>query len=844
MNISWVRQFMLVIGVMANLIAAETALAQISPDNTLRNPSRVRANRRTIEITGGTQTGRNLFHSFRAFSVPSGRAASFQQIDPAITDIFARVTGGNLSRINGLIETLQTDGTLSNANFFLLNPNGIVLGPNAALNVGGSFLATTANQITFRDGTRFSAVNPTESALLTVSVPTGLQFGSNPGRIVSRANAPVLNSEGEPLLDPFGTPISGLNVTPGRTLALIGGTLQLEGSSLFATGGRVELGSVSGMGQVDLQVNRSNLILGYESVQDLGDIQISPSLTQTSFIEVSDNRGGSVQIQGRNVNINTGSEIIADTVEQNGRGILIRAAELKIEDAIVATTTQGNGRGGNITVETNRLTLTNAGQIETNTNAAGRGGNLRVKATESVELAGGQVVGEFFLSSGLFTRIGEAAAGQGGNLTVITDQLRATDGAQISIDNFGTGTPGRMLIRATEIELAGVGVDRNGEPLTTQNCVLPCPSSFSAFPFSTGDGGSIQVNTTRLRLRDGATIQTPTPTSADAGNLTIHATESIELSGTATDGRTPTGLLTFSGGIPGTRFGEADIGIATATGRGGDLTLRTGELVVRDGAVVAVGSLNRNLAASGAGNLTVRANSIQLDNRAGLLGATNSGDGGNLNLQLSDFLLLSHNSTISATAGSAASGGNGGNIVINLPNGVIAAAANQDNDITANAFAGRGGNITITAENIIGIEPRAATPGNGTNDIDASSRLGAPGTITINSVEISPSTGLANLPAAPVTTELAQGCQVEATQASVEFFNTGRGGFPTTPYEPLSHRPILEDLRLPRQTALLEAEPAEPESLIEAQGWITDSSGKVTLLAEMPTLTQASCQLR
>jgi filamentous hemagglutinin family protein len=842
MNAFLVRRLIPLIGVIANLMAVEAALAQISPDNTLRNPSRVRTNRSTLEITGGTQTGRNLFHSFRTFSVPVGGVASFRQIDPAVTNIFARVTGSGLSRINGLIETLQTDGRLSDANLFFLNPNGIVFGRNAALNVGGSFLATTANQITFQDGTRFSAVNPIESPLLTISVPTGLQFGSAPSQMISRANAPVLNSEGEPLLDSFDTPIRGLNVTPGRTLALVGGAIQLEGSSLFATGGRIELGSISGNDQVDLQVNQQELSLEYESVQNLGDIQISRLSNQTSFIEVSDFQGGSVQIQGRNVGINTASEIIADTIEARGQGIFIRAAELTIDDAIVATTTQGNGRGGNIIVETNRLTLTNAGQIETNTNAIGQGGNLRVTAAETVQLEGGQVVGGVFLASGLFTRIGERAAGRGGKLTVSTDRLQAIDGAQISIDNFGTGEPRRMLIQAREIELAGVGVDRNGAPLTTRNCVLPCPSSFSAFPFSTGNGGSIQVNTVRLRLRDGATIQTPTPTRADAGNLTIHATESIELSGRAADGRTPTGLLTFSGGIPGTRFGEADIGIATATGRGGDLTLRTGELIVRDGAVVAVGSLNRNLAASGAGNLTVQADSIRLDDQAGLLAATNSGNGGNFDLQLSNFLLLSRNSVISATAGSAESGGNGGNIIINLPNGIIATAANQDNDITANAFAGRGGNIRITAENIIGIEPRAATPGNGTNDIDASSRLGAPGTITINSLEVNPSTGLSDLPAAPVTPELAQGCQVETTQASVEFFNTGRGGLPLTPHEPLSHSSILEDLRLPRQTAPL-TELAEPESLIEAQGWMTDPHGRVVLVAE-PALQPVHCQLQ
>ena len=244
----------------------DCALTQITPDGTLGAESSVvtpSVDPAADVISGGAMRGGNLFHSFEQFSVPTGRAVLFNN-GLEIQNIITRVTGSSISNIDGLI---RANGT---ANLFLLNPNGIIFGPNASLNIGGSFLASTASSLNFADGTQFNATAPQTAPLLSVSVPLGLQFGGNAGSIQVQGNGQGVRTTTD-LID---TNV-GLRVQPNQTLALVGGDVALSGGTLKTAGGRIELGSATGSGRVSLTPTNKGFSLSYDSVPTFGNINLS-----------------------------------------------------------------------------------------------------------------------------------------------------------------------------------------------------------------------------------------------------------------------------------------------------------------------------------------------------------------------------------------------------------------------------------------------------------------------------------------------------------------------------------------------------------------------------------------
>jgi filamentous hemagglutinin family protein len=822
--------------------------AEIAPDSTLPQPSRVtRAGNRAV-ITEGTRRGRNLFHSFREFSVAPGEAASFQGVDSSITNIFTRVTGSNLSRINGLIEVIQSDNRISPANFFLLNPNGIIFGKNASLQIGGSFIATTADSINFADGIQFSAVRPQANPLLTVSAPIGLQFGPNPGAIFNRSIAPQVDEAGNSLEDSFGFPVAGLIVGPDQMLALVGGNVTLTGrSSIRTNGGRIEIGSVAGRGQVSLTPIFQGWDLGYEAVDKFGDVRLSDVLQ----LNASGATGGAIQIQARQIRMRDSLTFSASTSPTQIGGVLLLSATDSIvveQNSLLSTSTFGSERAGDINLMTKQLTVQTGGQIGSITYSNGRGGNVTVNASESITVADISLspTSLDFPLSLIFAN--SRGSGPSGNLNLSTERLQVRSGGQISVATFASGDAGNLNIRADEIELIGTPLDTNGRPLLDEGLPISGGLFVGTDTGSSGNGGTLRIQTQRLRIRDGAILQATTYGSGRAGNVVVRATELIEVSGVSEQGGFPARIAATSGGVR--EFSTPQS--RQATGSGGNLRLSTDTLTVRDQGLITVSSLNPN--SPGAGSIRVEADRILLNNQGRLRAQTESGNRARIQLDGADLLVLRRGSEISTTAGSISDRGDAGNININA--NFILNAPVENSDIDADAGEGQGGNITINAEGILGITERNQRTSQ--SDITATSDAGVDGEISITTPTVDPTQGIVELPSTVVDAAqlIAQGCRAGGQAVADglgEFVVTGRGGLPPTPTDLRSSEAVITDWAIAPQghqedqedqsgtnqpIAAVEEEVNSTNSpIVEAQGWVRSKGGNVELVASAPTGT-------
>ncbi|MEH2285567.1 MAG: S-layer family protein [Nostoc sp.] len=790
------------------------ANAQVTPDGTLN--TNVSQTGNNFTIINGNRVGNNLFHSFSQFSVPTNGSAFFNNAAD-VQNIFSRVTGGSVSQIDGLI---RANGS---ANLFLLNPSGIIFGANAQLNIGGSFIGTTANSIKFADGIEFSAINSQSAPLLSINVPLGLQMGSNPASITVQGTGHSLTNLGGLPVVTQNPSATELRVQPGKTLALVGGNLELNGAILTAKQGQVELGSVSGAGLVSLLPTAQGYTLGYEDGQKFGDIQ----LTQRSLLDISGVNAGSVQIQGRQIQFTNGSLVLARNLGNlPGGDIRLQATEAidligRTADTTIAsgvrTEAVGVGASGNISVITPRLTLQLGAGLNSISVGVAPSGNIHIDAT-AIELSGFSPINPTGVST---LSTSGSGSGNAGDISVNANSLLLSNGAALTSATFGSGSSGKVAIRTNHTTL--MGESPSG-----------IYSNISSITLATGNAKTLTLDTAKLQILDGGAVAATTFFAGNGGDISINATESIEISGRSRSNNSSINASAIRlDPLFRQQFGVPDILTANA----GTVSITTPNLTVTDGGTVGVTSQG----SGNSGSLNITANTIRLDRQGSIQAQTESGNGGNIALQVGKLLVLRHNSAIAATAGG---NGNGGNININAP--IIASLENSD--IIANAFNGNGGNINITTQGIFGLKFRdQLTPD---SDITASSQFGLSGTVQVNTIGVDPNSGLVELPANVIdpSQQIATGC---ANNQGSSFVATGRGGVPQNPnqqvtsdvYDGLRLRTWddVRDLSAYRKTGDLNAKiPASPEVLVEATTWHRNAKGKVELIAAQPAHVQSS----
>ncbi len=653
------------LGVEASINSAE---AQIVPDGTLGAESSVVTPDVEInglpsdQIDGGATRGANLFHSFQEFNVGEGRGAYFSNPD-AIENILSRVTGSNLSKILGTL------GVLGDANLFFINPNGIVFGPNARLDIGGSFVSSTADSLVFENGFEFSSTDPQAPPLLTINIPIGLNFRDNPGDIVNRSF--VQNNAGE---------FVGLEVVPGENLTLVGGNINFEAGEATASGGNIELGGLSEAGTVDINDDGS---LSFPEDVAKSDI----TLSNAADVDVRGTGRGSITINARNLNLEAGDfggslirgGITADSTSadaQAGNIIIDVSGNITLNDSRIVNQVNSGGVGnsGNIIISTASLEATNGGDVDASTFGQGNAGSVEITASDTITFDGEDSEG---FASGATSLVNSGAVGDAGGVTITTGSLNLTNGGRVSASTFGQGNAGSVEITATDT----ISVD--GEDPSDDETVGGIFSTVGSD--AVGNAGGVEITTGNLTLTNAGTVSASTFGRGNAGSVTINASDTITIDGEDLEG--------FASGA----FSQVNSG---AVGDAGGVTIDTGSLNLTNGGVVSASTFGQGNAGSveitasdtitidgedsggvpslvdsrvepeavgNAGGVTITTGSLNLTNGGRVSASTlGQGDAGNVIIKTGQ-LLVSDGAQISASTSGA---GDGGNLTIHARQGV------------------------------------------------------------------------------------------------------------------------------------------------------------------------------
>ena len=773
------RCFMVALSLFLGFGTAEIAVAQSSPivsDGTLAVPSVVTSVTSTVtsggqsprtgyDITGGTRSGSNLFHSFDRFSVPSGQTAIFTT-DNGVQNVITRVTGGLRSQIDGAIQ--------ASGNLFLINPSGITFGKDASLNVTGSFFATTAPVLRFADGVEFSA-DRTIAPILSVNVPVGIQWNAQPsGSIENFGNLIVPDS-----LTLIAPQIKFENASASAAQLKIQApeSLILNSSGLTTSNGG-ELSIQVG----DLMAQNSRIVSSYFTVPQntIGTLLIKGTgsllfdkLTQVEASSYAATDGNTIYIQGKSIDLRNGSRLISQHFGTAGNAgtITLKAADgIRLSKpngdtanftTIASSTFVGSGsRSGDINLVASDISLRDLALIQTSAFRSNqRTGNIRVQARTSLDIDY-SVVNIFDFSDQ-----------PSGSIYIDAPILNILNGSTVNSDISRGGMAGDIVLNAqdrllvsgkgTAISSGTTGPGNSGNIKISGDRVEVTANAFvSSNTSASGRGGDISLDGRELLITDGAQIRSIATGAGSSGNITVNGRDRITIIGSGEyDPRAKfliDGINTITASIqyipasqlpPGSDPNGAVIIINPLYSPEPFIIPSTLSLLL----ITSFTGINANSSGAGAaGNISLQAPTIDIKSLSLVSNVVvGIGDSARVSIQARDLNLI-----YSTIFSSSIRSKNGGTIDItadklNLKNGsILASTVDGDGGIIAldvrdrlnlreNSFItaraanlGRGGNITINNPN--GFIVADST----NNDIIATANAGRGGIILINSAGI------------------------------------------------------------------------------------------------------------
>jgi len=693
------------------LITVQPVCAAVTLDGSMGRSGAVTGPNYAITPDLGKQVGINLFHSFSNFNLIKGDVATFSGTPNVTTsNIINRVTGGSASSIDGALKS-----TIYGANMYFLNPAGVMFGPNATLNISGSFHVSTAEYLKLGTDGRFDVRTPANS-VLTTSPPSAFGF-------VTAKRASIL--------------FNGTNFDSVKSFTVVGGDITFNTATLSVadtnlnlisaassgeaniTNGSMESSTIKQFGDINLK-NGSLLKLSAGTVlSPLGNIKIETdklNITDSSRIETNASnqiKGGNISINANDsVNLLSGGIINAGTTGYlNGGAVLINTKNLNISGygsrirttaqlygdggdinikatdsvtvsngAVIETGTSNDGNSGNIIIETGKLTSAGRdvlnSRIDSSTSGSGRGGAIIIKASDSINISDGSII-----SAGTSGNPIAPNSGDAGSITFNANTLNLSNGTISLTSYYSNGNGGLISIKAFD-----------SVNLAAESYIM------SKTSYGNGVGGSIIIDTKNLNLSDGSLLWGGTYSGGKSGDITIRATDSINMLTNSSDYFT--GILAET----------------SSKANAGNIVLQTNKLNLSESVVI---STEANVDSEGnGGNIEISATeSIKLDNRSRITASTNSkGNAGNIIIETGKLNLSGIESGISSSTFSV---GNGGSISIKAYDTVSIADGGAVVSVAQAKSKGNAGNITVETCNLkvsgndTGISSSTYAAGNG-----------------------------------------------------------------------------------------------------------------------------------
>ena len=607
--------------------------AEITLDGTMGAAGALSGPDYRITAEMGLQAGANLFHSFGRFEILTGQSATFTGPD-TIANVISRVTGGELSTIDGLLRS-----EVGVADFFFINPAGIVFGPGAQVDVPAAFHVSTAGDLRFADGAVFSAIDASASTLSAAAPESFGYLGAQAGNLVINGSRLEFAPQSRVSLSAGDVTIQGDGSTDARIL-VAGGELRIS-----AVG--QEPGAVSLSGDLDPGAGRLEIVHADVGTSGDGGGALCIGAGAASVVSsrlAADNTGSTDPLGGVDIRLSEGLAVNASRIQTNtfgegaSGGIRVRAGDVAVASQGAETLTGllsevepgAGGRSGDVSVDvTGGVTLRGAVGVGASTFGAGNAGDVKIQAAavdidgqnQAVSYRGSTVV------AGIDSETASASTGNAGNLVIkVAGPLSLVHSGGISTATYGQGNAGSVSIESGSLTIGHQGV----------NSFAGISSDASSS--SSGNAGTVRISVVELlEAVDGGSITSDTFSSGNAGNVIVTAGH-LRIEGQ--------GSADFTG-----ISSQANSGSA---GNAGTVAITVGDLLeMLDGGQISCSTF----AQGDAGDVAISAGRIDVDGRTanigtGVFSRANTGSLGN-----AGRVVISTAGTLNLTRGASVSSG-------------------------------------------------------------------------------------------------------------------------------------------------------------------------------------------